>query len=288
MTPADHRPESPTRRRARWHRIALAIAVLVVAWAAGAYLLLPMAVRHHEHQKSLAGMEMVTRTGLGVPGDPLNIGIVGSREELVSTMTAAGWFPADAVTLRTGVAIVGSVLLDRAYAHAPVSPLFYQGRQQDLAFEKAIGRSADRRQHVRFWNVLPTGAEGRPVWLGSASLDVGVGLSHYTGAVTHAIAPDVDAMRDTLSQDLADTGRILQVYEVSGVGPTLDGRNGEGDRYYTDGEIRFSVIAGPGTKGRNPPDALPNPPLVDLKNMLWRSLAPDGPPEPADAVDPRP
>ena len=273
MTPADHRPESPTRRRARWHRIALAIAVLVVAWAAGAYLLLPMAVRHHEHQKSLAGMEMVTRTGLGVPGDPLNIGIVGSREELVSTMTAAGWFPADAVTLRTGVAIVGSVLLDRAYAHAPVSPLFYQGRQQDLAFEKAIGRSADRRQHVRFWNVLPTGAEGRPVWLGSASLDVGVGLSHYTGAVTHAIAPDVDAMRDTLSQDLADTGRILQVYEVSGVGPTLDGRNGEGDPYYTDGEIHIATLVVDGVRRAEPPATIPAPPLIALKDQIWHGVS---------------
>ena len=93
------------------------------------------------------------------------------------------------------------------------------------------------------------------------------------GAVTHAISADVAAMRDALSADLAATGTITQVYEVSGIGPTLNGRNGEGDRYYSDGEIRFSVIAGPGTSGRDPPPALPNPPLVDLKNRLWRGAA---------------
>jgi len=285
-TPDHHRIEA-TPRRSRWRRIALVALLATLAWAVSAYLLLPLAVRHYEHQKSLAGMEMVTRTSLGVAGDPLNVGIVGSRDELVASMSAAGWFPADAVTLRSGVDIVGSVLLDRPYAHAPVSPLFYQGRQQDLAFEKAVGRSADRRQHVRFWNVLASGAEGRPVWLGSASLDVGVGLSHYTGAVTHAIAPDVDTMRDTLSQDLAATGRIVEVYEVTGVGPTLQARNGEGDRYFTDGEIRFSVIAGPGMSGHDPPPALPNPPLVDLKNTLWRSFAPDGGPATPDHYPPR-
>lgn len=238
-----------------------------------AYLILPFALRHYEHQSALEGFEMVTRTAEGLAGDPLNIGIVGSRAELVALMAEAGWAPADPVTLRTSIEIVGSVVFDRAYGNAPVSPLLYRGRQQDLAFEKSVGRSADRRQHVRFWNVLPSGAEGRPLWLGAASLDTGVGLSHYTGAVTHHISPDVDAMRDALSAELAATGRIVETYEVSGVGPTLNGRNGEGDRYYTDGEIRFSVIARPGETGHQPPPMLHNPPLVDLKNLLWSTVS---------------
>ncbi len=268
---------SPVRRERKRRnvvrRLALAFGAVAVFWAGVSYLLLPFALRHYEHQEALDGLEMVTRTADGLAGDPLNVGIVGSREELVTAMAAAGWSPADPVTLRTSIEIVGSVVFDRAYRDAPVSPLFYQGRQQDLAFEKAVGRSADRRQHVRFWNVLAKGAEGRPVWLGSASFDVGVGLSHYTGAVTHAISPDVDAMRDALSADLAATGRVAEVYEVTGVGLTLNGRNGEGDRYYTDGEVRFSVLAGAGKTGRQPPPVLPNPPLVDLKNALWQAAS---------------
>lgn len=261
----------PGRRLVR--RFAIAFGAIATAWLCMGYLILPFALRHYKHQQALDGLAMVTRTADGLAGDPLNVGIVGSRQELVTAMAAADWSPADPVTLRTSIEIVGSVVFDREYRDAPVSPLFYEGRKQDLAFEKAVGRSADRRQHVRFWKVLSTGAEGRPVWLGSASFDVGVGLSHYTGAVTHAISPDVDAMREALGADLAATGRVMEVYEVTGVGLTLNGRNGEGDRYYTDGEIRFSVLAGPGETGHESPPVLPNPPLVDLKNALWAAAA---------------
>lgn len=193
---------------------------------------------------------MVTRTADGLPGDPLNIGIIGSRQQLLSIFSKAGWYLADAVTLRSGLGIVVSVSLDRPYKDAPVSPLFYESRKQDLAFEKAVGLSADRRQHVRLWTARkPSSAGERVLWLGSASLDVGVGLSHYTGAVTHAISPDIDAMRDTLATDLAETGEVCRTYEMAGAGSTMHGRNGEGDWYHTDGKIRILVIAAPGADG---------------------------------------
>lgn len=35
---------------------------------------------------------------------------------------------------------------------------------------------------------------------------------------------------------------ISSTYQVSGAGPTLTGRNGGGDPYYTDGEITTAVI----------------------------------------------
>ena len=70
-----------------------------------------------------------------------------------------------------------------------------------------------------------------------------VGLSHDTGQVTHHIAPDIDAQRDGLIADLADAGRLTRVYQVTGVGATLFGRNGEGDRYHTDGELTVGVLA---------------------------------------------
>jgi hypothetical protein len=41
-----------------------------------------------------------------------------------------------------------------AYHDAPVSPLYYQGKKEQLAFEKPDGRSADQRHHIRLWLVL--------------------------------------------------------------------------------------------------------------------------------------
>ena len=211
--------------------------LLTVVYVAMAYVVLPAAWTHYEHQPALAGRSMVSLTAQGIPGDPLNVGLVGDRADIVRAMHAAGWYPADAITLRTSVEIIGSVLLDRPYRDAPVSDLYYDGRKEDLAFEKPEGASADRRHHVRFWSVLENGVEGRPVWLGSATFDRGVGLSGYTGQVTHHIAPDVDADRDLLISDLTNAHMVAAVYQVSGIGLTLAGRNGGDDPYYTDGEI---------------------------------------------------
>ncbi len=234
-----------------------------------AYVILPFAWSHYEHQRGLEHLPMVTRTAQGIPGDPLNFGLVGSREDIAFAMQAIGWSPADRLTLRSSIDIVGSVVLDRPYKDAPVSPLFLAGRREDLAYEKEAGASADRRHHVRLWQVLEKGAEERPVWLGDATFDIGVGLSHYTGQVTHRIAADIDAERDFLGGELIKAGMVTTTYNVTGVGLTLFGRNGEGDRYYTDGEIHVLVLTERGAVNPKPPAELPDPPFVAFKDDLW-------------------
>jgi hypothetical protein len=237
-----------------------------------AYVVLPALWRHHEHEPDLAALPMVTRTGTGIPGDALNVGLVGSQEDVLRAMQAAGWFPADPVTFRSSLAIVGSVVLDRPYQDAPVSPLYYQGQRERFAFEKPSGNSADRRHHVRFWQALDKGTDGRPVWLGAATYDRGVGLSHYTGQVTHHISPDIDAERDLIMKDLTAAGMLDAVFQISGIGPTLFGRNGGGDPYYTDGEIDIGSLVADGIKRTEPPATLPPPPLIALKDQIWHGV----------------
>ena len=262
-----------TSRRSKPRILLVLLAVILCAYGAIAYVMLPRTWAHFEHQKGLAGFTMVTRTAQGIPGDPLNIGLVGNKDDVLCAMHAAGWYPADPITLRSSLKIVGSVMLDRPYPDAPVSNLFYKGRREDLAFEKPDGRSADRRQHVRLWQVLKRGQEGRPVWLGAATFDRGVGLSRYTGQVTHHIAPDIDAERDRLTDDLKSAKVVDAIYEVSGIGPTLNGRNGEGDQYYTDGEIEISrLVAGCHVKAESTVE-LENPPMIVLKNVTWKMIA---------------
>jgi len=259
-----------TAGRRRWWT---ALAGVLVAYLVLAYLMLPALWRHHEHEPGLASLPMVTRTASGIPGDALNVGLVGSREDVLHAMHTAGWFPADPITLRTSIEIVGSVMLDRPYHDAPVSPLYYEGRKEQLAFEKPDGKSADRRHHVRFWQVLDNGTDGRPVWLGSATFDRGVGLSHDTGQVTHHIAPDIDAERDLLMGDLREAGMGQNFFQISGTGPTLFGRNGEGDPYYTDGEIDVATLVVNGIRQTAPPATLPPPPLIALKDQIWHGVS---------------
>jgi LssY C-terminus len=255
-------------------KILLAVAAVpAAAYLLIAYVALPSFWRHHEHQRDLDGLPMVTLTTQGIPGDPLNVGLVGSRSDILHAMHAAGWSPADAVTLRSSLEIIGSVLFRRPYPTAPVSPLLYRGRREDLAFEKPEGRSADRRHHVRLWRVLDSGAEGRPVWLGSATFDRGVGLSRYTGEVTHHIAADIDAEREALMADLTGAGMVAATYQVTGVGPTLRARNGGGDLYFTDGEIHFAVLVRDGQPRTEPPQREEPPRLISLKDAVWDKAA---------------
>ncbi|WP_018387010.1 LssY C-terminal domain-containing protein [Ancylobacter sp. FA202] len=259
--------DDETRRVLLWALVAFVI------WAALAYVMLPRLWTHHEHQPGIKRMPMVTQTKQGIPGDPINVGLVGSEGDILQAMNAAGWVPANPVTLKSSLAIIGSVLLRRPDPQAPVSSLYYDGRVEDLAFEKEIGRSADKRDHVRFWKVLDSGKDGGPVWLGSATYDRGVGLSHYTGAVTHHIGPNVDAVRDLLIDDLKTAGMVRSVYQVTGLGPTLFGRNGGGDRYYTDGEVDFARLVADGRKNPDPPTIIASPPGVGVKNAVWSAAA---------------
>ncbi|WP_245500594.1 LssY C-terminal domain-containing protein [Rhizobium sp. BK251] len=220
------------------------VIALLVAYLAVAYFLVPEIWILHDSSR-VSELKMVTTTAQDIPGDPINVGLVGSKEQVIRAFAAARWDPADKITLRTSAEIGLSVVLDRPDLDAPVSPLFFEGRKQDLAFEKAVGRSADERNHVRFWLTDRTGKDGRPLWLGSASFDRGVGLSHDTGQITHHIGPDVDAERDLMIGDLLKAGQLSSTYEIPGIGATKDGRNGGGDPYFTDGKALVGVLRDP-------------------------------------------
>lgn len=261
-----------THRRSRKRRLAWAAAVGLMLWAALAYLALPLFWRL-EVRSGLSGRPMVTRTAADIPGDPINFGLVGSEREVVCAFNAAGWSAANPTTLETALRIVGSVALRRPYPAAPVSPLYYDGRREDLAFEKSEGGSADRRHHVRFWRVSDKGSDQRPVWLGSASFDRGVGLSRYTLQVTHHIAPDLDAERDFVATQLAGAGMVESQYEIAGVGPTLNGRNGGGDRYFTDGEALIAVLAPECVERADKTPSLARVPWqAKFKTAIWSAL----------------
>ena len=57
------------------------------------------------------------------------------------------------------------------------------------------------------------------------------------------------------------------------MGLTIAGRNGGGDRYYTDGELTVGVLSAEGKGDRNG-ERLANPPAVQIKEQLWSALRP--------------
>ncbi|MBP5975774.1 LssY C-terminal domain-containing protein [Brasilonema sp. CT11] len=234
-----------------------------------AYLVLPALWRHYEHNSKLEHSPKTTQTAQGIPGDPLNVGLVGTKVEVVQAILAAGWYPADPITFNSSLGIAKSVLLKRPYPNAPVSNLYFLGRKQDLAFELPVGNSAKERHHVRLWQTNNLSADGRPLWVGSATFDTSVELSRFTGQITHHIDSNIDAERDNFIQSLEKAHLVSNLYQVTGVGATLFGRNGGGDWYNTDGELTVGVLSLNNTVQSITPTQLPNPAPVEIKNRAW-------------------
>ena len=108
---------------------------------------------------------------------------------------------------------------------------------------EGVADSPRRRNHVRLWLIGKPDALGRPVWIGAASYDERVGLSHTTGQITHHIAPDVDVERDHLFASLQQAGTLSDTFKVEGFHKVLRGRNGGGDPWYTDGSLWVGTLA---------------------------------------------
>lgn len=242
-------------RRPSIRALVLALLVLLAIWLMTAYLLAPLWWKVHlSRHPVLTNGPRITSTASGIPGDPLNVSIIGSEDDLLSTLLEGGWYPADPITLKSSLRIAESTIFHRPYTDAPVSNLFLFGRKEDLAFEKPVGNDARQRHHVRFWQVPAKDESGKPYWLGAVTFDRTVGFSHTTGQITHHIAPDVDTERDGLIADLRRAGRIANIeWEDQFLDPP-QGRNGGGDTWRSDGRLPVITL----TPAVRPP-ATPTP-----------------------------
>ena len=196
-----------------------------------------------EIQPALNDAPRITLTTTGIHGDAINVGLIGTKDELIAAMVAAKWQPADPITFKSSAKLVKSVLLHRPDETAPVSNLYLWKRKEDLAFEQQVGKDASRRHHVRFWESTKQ-VNGRPLWLGAATFDTKVGFSHKTGLPTHHIDANIDGDRDKLLEDLTAAGWLLSTEGIEGFQPKHDGRNGGGDPYHTDGKLSVGVLEG--------------------------------------------
>ena len=79
------------RDHSRLKRLLLLTLVILGGYGLLAYFMLPLFWTHYEHQRGLADMPMVTRTAQGIPGDPMNVGLIGDTGDVVCAMHAAGW-----------------------------------------------------------------------------------------------------------------------------------------------------------------------------------------------------
>jgi hypothetical protein len=234
---------SSARKRSSFgKRVAGGVGVFLLSYVAVAYLFLPQIWKTYARlHPSFDDNPRLTETGDGHPGDALNVALTGTESQLKTIMEAAKWYPADPLGLRSDLRIGADTVLKRPYDEAPVSKLFLYGRPEDFAFEQPVGDDPRHRHHVRFWRSQKTD-QGRPIWVGAATYDERVGLSHTTGQITHHTAADIDAERAHVFETLEVTGGLAEMYKVPSFHKQLEGKNGGGDRWCTDGALWVGVI----------------------------------------------
>ena len=243
VPPNDQPPMSPANRRRLWRRVVVPAIGLLLLYLFVAYIVVPAGWMRYTHRHpALDDVPDITHTADGIPGDPLNVALVGTEAEVKAIMAAAKWYLANPLGLRSDLEIAADTVLKRPDDRAPVSNLYLFGRKEDLAFEQPVGDNPRQRHHVRFWRAEKVAPDGRPVWVGSAVYDERVGLSRTTGQITHVTAPDIDAERDYLFKCLEKTGDLAETYYVDNFHKLRKGRNGGGDPWETDGRLCVGII----------------------------------------------
>ncbi len=229
-----------------------------VTYGLGAYVVLPRAVQIGAHILQRGRVPSYTLTGDGLPGDPVNIALIGSYRDLATAFAKAGWSQADKLGLASSLKMAQSFLLNRPYPTAPFSTLYLFHRGQDVGFQLPIGDSPRKRHHVRFWGLPLERAEatlgepefwlrsGRPaddelaLWVGAATRDTGFSLTRLTFQITHATDSDADEERQFLTEALRGAGVVgnIRSYE-----PGERVSIGRINHYRTDGFVAVAELA---------------------------------------------
>ena len=203
-------------------------------------------------------------------GDPLNLVIVEGGHDPIIPFIARGWHLARQLDVASAMETARAFVFRDEFLTSPVSPLYVFGRKQDLALQKARS-TINGRVHARFW-LTPYSFEGRRVWIGQVSRDIGVRFTDKTwNLTTHKIAPDVDFDRAYLLQDLLMSGFVERYGYVEGVGAARTSApraNLTGDPYYTDG-LRVVIFLSDQTTS-----------LENVERLPWEVPGQPGEPQP--------
>ncbi|MGM0304070.1 hypothetical protein IGI66_003735 [Enterococcus sp. AZ048] len=218
------------------------IVAYIIFWLFSSYIILPIFNKFVSKQYLPNYFIGRARTTDGLLGDPINLAFIGSEEDIKKLFLEVRWTLADPISLKSSIRITFSSIMKKSYPNAPVSSLFLFNQKQSFALEKEISGNPRERHHIRFWKTpknwyLPGGFQTD--WLAAATYDKKVGLSLFTGQLTHKISSNIDKERDFVIQTLSKNHQQLTVKTVKNFTSSYHGRNGGGDHIYTDGSLPF-------------------------------------------------
>ncbi len=170
-------------------------------------------------------------------GDMVNFALIGTEAQVTKAFENAGWVTVDTNTQDAVVHGVLATLEHKPYLEVPVSTLYLFDRPQDLSYARADPITvAAERHHLRVWRTTET-VEGRPLWVGSSTHDVGFEKDQRNGSVTHKIDPEIDKERDFIQQSFAAAGDLESAAYVTPADPVRTAKTATGGEFHSDGRI---------------------------------------------------
>lgn len=171
------------------------------------------------------------------PGDMVNFALVGTKKQVEAAYKAAGWVAVDKSVQDALVNGLLKTLNKEAYTEMPMSTLFLFGRPQDMSFARADPLLvAAERHHLRVWETDKT-IGGKPLWVGSATHDIGFEKDQRNGKVTHKIDPDIDKERSYLLDSFDAAGVYSSAAYVTPTDPLVEAKTATGGSFHSDGRI---------------------------------------------------
>lgn len=173
----------------------------------------------------------------GNPGDMVNFLILGSEEAMLRSFELAGWVKVDRTPRDAVVHGLLSSLSKESYVQMPMSELYLFGRVQDYGFAHAEPlRVVTTRHHLRLWKAA-FNLNGRTVWAGSATHDIGIERDKRNNGITHKIDPNIDEERDYVGKTLGDTGHFAQRSYFLPPNPLLQAKTATGGSFHSNGRV---------------------------------------------------
>lgn len=175
-----------------------------------------------------------TVDGQGREGDMLNLLFIAKRVDLEAAFERAGWVQ----TEKSKPAIFWHLLRQRNhYVKLPMATLYVFGRAQTYSFALPDPTSiVSRRHHLRIWRT-DYEMDGVPIWVGAATHDVAIQIEITKLRIVHRIDPHVDAERDFIAGNLADTRLVAHEEYLRCVNPVFMGQTATGGTYYSDSRM---------------------------------------------------
>jgi hypothetical protein len=170
-------------------------------------------------------------------GDMVNFVIVGNQKDLQAALDAASWHIADTSNKKSVFNAIEQTYENKDYLTMPMSTLYLFDRKQDFGYEMAepIAMVASRH-HFRIWKA-PFTWQGKEVWVGAGTHDIGFAKDKRNGEVTHKIDPAVDGERDNIGGSLQKASQTKTVTYYLPSDPVQEAKNATGDGYHSDGRL---------------------------------------------------